>query len=219
MATEKGKITSIKQDKGFGFIKCASGVDASFNFGDVEDKLTIKEGAEVEFQLQENITGNPIAIAKHIKVLGSHRSPYHTNQGRTFSPAVPVNLPNGTVFTTFYGDDGQLCPSLFFEAAQKISNAFDQANLKPTQYRQIYQQFLSLIIPLRKNEDYFPQAKEKFAILYTERIVRAHKRGVLPTIVKNFFDLHLKQALSTPKEMLGFFRYITSILCYLDKSK
>ena len=104
---------------------------------------------------------------------------------------------------------------LFFEAAQKMAAIFERAKVTRTQYRQIYSQFLDLIIYLRANEaDHFPAASERFCILYVERVERGVNRKVLPPVVKEFFDRHRGQALRDAQGLKGFFRYFTNILCY-----
>jgi cold shock CspA family protein len=152
----------------------------------------------------------------HGSTYGSNRGPTHGSaRGSTYAAGGNISLPPGAVFNSFYGKDGRLNPNIFFEAAQDMAVCFERAGLKPTQYRQLYQQFLCFITPLRKSKAYFPEAQEKFSILYVERIERAVKRNLFNPIVKDFFDQHKKLTLSSSEEMLGFFRYLTNILCYL----
>ncbi|MDR1487571.1 MAG: cold shock domain-containing protein [Deltaproteobacteria bacterium] len=219
-----GKVSKIirnndDNERGYGFIKTDSNEDLYFLLTDViGDRAAINSGDKVEY-VPDMAKGKPVAkkvkVIAPLKVVGSSSSSY--SGGGSF-PAASSGLPEGTVFSTFYDQDGRLCQSLFFEAAQTVAEIFGRAELKPTQFRMIYQQFLSFITLLRRNDNYFPEAREKFATLYVERIERACKRNIFKPIVKEFFERHRVVVQSSPKEMLGFFRYLTNILCYLRDS-
>jgi CRISPR/Cas system CSM-associated protein Csm2 small subunit len=140
---------------------------------------------------------------------------YLKTQNAPERPVHEMNLPQESVFSSFYDQDGKLKQSLFFEAAQQTAACFEKARLGQKQIRSMYQQLLGVMTQVRKNEAFFPEAREKFALLYVEKIARGVKRNIFNPVVKTFFDHHKKIALSDSKEMLGFFRYLTNIICYL----
>jgi cold shock CspA family protein len=218
-----GFIKTIKE--GFGFI-ASQGEDFYFKPAQVNDAgYTIEVGAPVEFEITQGRDGK--SAAKNVRLTGfaeeqksapSAYSPPSKYVSSSGSP--PATLPEVCIFKSFYGEDGFLEKRLFFEAAQEMAIIFDRADrpeVKASQFRQIYQQFLALAIPLRKNEKNFPQARESFGTLYAERVVRAVNRDILNKVVKDLFDRHKDLALSEAREMLGFFRYLTNILCYSKK--
>lgn len=127
-----------------------------------------------------------------------------------------TRIPEDCIFNSFYGGNQKLRPELFYGCPKKLARLFGESDLKPTAFRRLYKAFQSFAIPLQmgsKQED-FETAKERFGIFYTEGIIRQNKRNVLPYIVVDFIDRHKDVILSSKQEMLGFFRYITSILCY-----
>ena len=218
-----GFIKAIKE--GFGFI-ASQGEDFYFKPAQVNDAgYTLEVGAPVEFEITQGQGGK--TAAKNVRLTGfaeeQKSAPQsYSSPSKNASPVSPTSapLPAVCVFKSFYGEDGFLEKRLFFESAQEMAKIFDRADrpeVKPSQFRQIYQQFLALAIPLRKSEKNFPQARESFGILYAERVVRAVNRDILNKVVRDLFDQHKDLALSEAREMLGFFRYLTNILCYSKK--
>lgn len=124
------------------------------------------------------------------------------------------DLPQDVVFQSFYGANGKLRPEIFFEAAEAVAKAFRGAGYTSTAFRRLYQGFLGFAGPLRDRRLDFETAKERFGALYAEGIVRQQERGYLKPVVKEFVDKHRVLMLSSREEMLGFFRYLTNVLCY-----
>ncbi len=146
-------------------------------------------------------------------------------QSSPSSPSTPASsssrsLPQECIFTdSFYNPSGYLREEIFYTGAQQAADTFRRAGLKSSQLRQIYAGFLSFAGPLREGRIPFEQARERFGAFYCERIVRQFQRGILPEVVKTFFDLHRNLILSSPQEMLAFFRYLTNIYCYFGESE
>ncbi|MBW1713414.1 MAG: hypothetical protein JRJ59_09740, partial [Deltaproteobacteria bacterium] len=96
---------------------------------------------------------------------------------------------------------------------------FQKADVKPTQYRKLFQAFQGFAGPLQDGRIDMDEARERFGVLYVERVVRQVERGIMPSVIKEFIDAHKDLAFSGKKEMLGLFRYITNIYCYFgDKN-
>jgi cold shock CspA family protein len=211
------EIKTSKAGKRYGFIS-GDGEEADRWFS-AEGIDGIIENARVTFGSATGEDGRP--QAKNVRLAGSAPG-RHGSQAADAPPAPGgQTLPPECVFKTFYSEDGQLDRRIFYEAADKAAKAFDNADVTPTSYRRIYQQFLSLIKLVRRDESRFPAVKEQFNILYVEKIVYGARRGkdVLKPIVKDLFDRHKDLALSDPKEMRGFFQYVKNILCYTTKGK
>mgnify|MGYP005851543585 CR=1 FL=1 len=127
-----------------------------------------------------------------------------------------MDLPDGVVFADGFCDPqtGCLRSELFFKAPQRAADCFRQAELKASQFRLIYQHFLGFAGPLRGGRLTLEKARERFGVLYPERVVRQVTRGVVPPVVREFFDRHRDRVLASKAEMLGFFRCLTNIYCY-----
>ncbi|MDR2392076.1 MAG: cold shock domain-containing protein [Planctomycetota bacterium] len=232
MPREIGVVIRFIKEKGFGFIAAESNPEVFFHVSGVNDAgYDLDAGSPVEFDIGKGKDDRP--AAKNVRVTGpldpghpllrqdrsgvARRNPPAARpaaSGRT--GALGGILPETCVFTSFYGADGFLDQRLFFDAARDAAEIFERG-VKPTQYRGLFQQFQALALPLRDNKKPFFWAREKFGVLYVERVVRAVERGVLPPVVKDLFDRHRDIVLADPREMLGFFRYVTNILCYFKK--
>lgn len=224
---QKGTIKDFKESENFGFITPESGKDVHFNRRAVQPGPHRPEiGAPVEFETGQ---GRKPGEFTATKVIITGPAPRASNSGPRSSGGVrpgggyadSARLPKETIFAdTFYGDDGQLRQELFFAAPEALADCFRRAELKSTQFRQMYQAFLGFAGPLRDRRLSFSAARERFGVFYVERIVRQVERGVLPSVVKEFLDAHRESALRNEKEMLGLFRYCTNVLCYFgDKEK
>jgi hypothetical protein len=123
-------------------------------------------------------------------------------------------LPNGAVFESFYGPNGKLRDEIFFAAARDVAQVFRASDYKATAFRRLYQGFLGFAGPLRDGRMTFDTARERFGVLYCEGVVRQEQRGYLKPVVRKFVDSHRLLILSRKEEMLGFFRYLTNVLCY-----
>ncbi len=150
------------------------------------------------------------------------RRPRQSHAPGARQPSGSAELPPDCIFDSFYGDDGRLRQEIFYGAPQQAAEAFACASLSAGQLRMLYQGLMAFAAPLREGRTDFADAKERFGIFYTERVIRQEKRGQLPPIVRRLFETHRELALANQKEMLGLFRYLTSILCYFgdrDKSR
>ena len=217
----KGKIKKYVQDRRFGFITPdQGGDDLFFHIDEVNNQgYEVEEGAPVEFS---TTTGRKPGEKKAVRV--------HILGPATEQPAIPVHtdssspagqaayLPPECVFTSFYAEDGCLHQQLFYEAPRKAADAFRRGGLKPTQFRQLFQGFLSFAGPLRDKRLKFHEARERFGAFYVERVVRQVERKVLPPVVKDLIDAHRDLALSEPRQTLGLFRYLKNIYCYFGDS-
>lgn len=211
------KIHSRQDGSKYGFIKVdGESENAFFSMTDAMQDWT--EGRPVAFELTTGANGKPKAIS--VRLAGS------SSAGRGGPSSRPGyqgpgygggQLPLECVFSTFYGPDGYLDEKIFFVAAKKAAGAFDDGGVTPTSYRRIYQQFLNLIKPLRGDESRFPKTREEFGRLYAHRIEYGVSKNVLKPILRELFDRHKDLALSSSREMLGFFEYVTCILCYTKK--
>jgi len=135
------------------------------------------------------------------------------------SPA-QLTLPDALVFGSFYGENGKLRQEVFFEAPLSAADLFQRAGVSAKALRMLYQGFQGFAAPLRDGRMDFDAAQERFGVFYVERVVRQLQRGLLPEVVKDLVDRHREAALSSPREMLGLFRYLTNILCYFgDKEE
>lgn len=212
---KKGTIKTFNSDRGFGFIRPADGsAEVFFHISVVKDMgYPLEEGAPVEY---EDGPGRKPGERQATRVIlvgepGSNPAP----AGRA-----PASLPPECIFQdSFYNQSGYLRQELFYTAAQKAAETFRAAGLKSSQLRQLYNAFLAFARRLAEKSLCFEAAKERFGIFYCERIVRQHERGIIPPVVKAFFDRHRDLALSDPREMLGLFRYVTNIYCYFGEEK
>ena len=137
---------------------------------------------------------------------------------RSRSPQRPQtqSIPSDCIFDTFYIDEKKtkLRQELFYGCPENLAKIFSRSQMKPTALRKLYSGMQIFITPLKNRRIDFEKALEQFGIFYTEGIIRQNKRKVLPDIVVEFVNQHKQLILSSEEEMLGFFRYITSILCY-----
>lgn len=215
----KGTIKTFIEDQNFGFIAPDDGgKDMHFSRRAVQQGAhDIAAGASVEYEIGPGRKPGEFT-AKRVVITGSP-----TRQAPAASPGRPqagARLPKEALFPDTFYEAGQLRQELFFDAPQILADCFKRADLKSSQFRQVYQAFLGFAGPLRDGRLSFNAARERFGVFYVERIVRQTERGMLPAIVKEFVDAHRDAALRTREEMLGFFRYLTNVLCYFgDKEK
>ena len=131
----------------------------------------------------------------------------------------PPSIPSEYIFDTFYIDEQKkkLRQELFYGSPEQLARIFVRSGLKPTALRRLYSYMQSFITPLKTGRIDFESAQERFGVFYTEGIIRQNKRKIIPNVVVELVDKHKSLILSCKEEMLGFFRYITSILCYFDE--
>lgn len=209
----KGRIKTVNAENHFGFITPDDG------------------GPDIHFSFQKVKSGDPRSGAQVEYDIGPGRRPGETTAVNVVVTAAPParpaaapppggasSLPKECVFDTFYGGDGFLKPEMFFTAPRAAAEKFRGAGLKASQFRQLYQAFLAFAGPLRDNRMSFGAAKEKFGIMYVERVVRQHKRGYIPQEVVDLMLDHRTLALTDRREMLALFRYLTNIYCYFGDS-
>lgn len=220
----RGKIKTYLEDRRFGFITPdQGGGDLFFHFDDVNDRgYAIEAGAPVDFEIKPGRKPGELKAVR-VRVLDfapdeSSGPTKATRPSRSPSTAQQPDLPPECLFDSFYGDDGRLEPRVFYEAAQKAAEVFRRSGLKSTQFRQVYQGFMSFAGPLRDNRLEFAEAKERFGAFYVERIVRQTERKVLPRVIKALIDAHRELALSDRRETLALFRYLKNIYCYFGES-
>lgn len=132
-------------------------------------------------------------------------------------------VPAEFIFTdTFYNIDGNIKEELFYNHPKKVAGLFESERLKSTALRQLFSSYLKFASRLRDGRISFDKAREQFDVFYTERVVRQNNRRdssnkpLLPDIVVDFVNRHRELVRKDKKEMLGFFRYLTSILCYFQ---
>ena len=140
-------------------------------------------------------------------------------RGRDRQGEQRLSIPNELIFDTFYIDEDKkkLRQELFYGSPKQLAQIFVRSGLKPTALRKFYAYMQSFIIPLKTERIDFEIAKERFGVFYTEGVIRQNKRKIIPYVVVEFVNKHKSLILSCKEEMLGFFRYITSILCYFDE--
>ena len=210
----KGRIKTVNAENHFGFITPDDGgPDIHFSFQKVKSGEP-RPGAEVEYDVGPGrkpgeFTAVNVVITAAPPVRPAAAAP---------PPGGASSLPKECVFDTFYGGDGFLKPEMFFTAPRAAAEMFRRSGLKATQFRQLYQAFLAIAGPLRDNRMSFGAAKEKFGIMYVERVVRQCERGHLPRAVADLMVDHRALALSDRREMLALFRYLTNIYCYFGDS-
>lgn len=210
---KRGKIKKINQEKGFGFITPdGEQRDVYFLLNKVQGGHP-KENDRVEFEIQETPQGlqaNNIRLVSNDAPRSAER---YQREGE---------LPNFLVFDSFYNKEtGQLKDEVFYDVPEKAARIFKDAGLTSSSFRNLYQGLLSFALPLRDKRISFEEAREKFGVFYTERIVRQNTRNeggkiLMPDIVLKWFEKHRQLALSKREEMLGLFRFVTSILCYFE---
>jgi len=213
---KKGRIAKFDDQKGYGFIKPDIGDRDVFFRKDVVQGGTPQPDAEVEYEDDQGSPRGP--VARRVVLRSRPPAPARAGGPAAASPIMhPAESrgapPQGAPFDSFYRGE-ELRLELFFDAAQQAATAFERAGLTQGQLRQIYQGMLSFARPLQENRITFEAAKARFGAFYAERIVRQANRGVIRGPVKEFFDAYRDLALSSPKEMLGLFRFFTNILCY-----
>ncbi|MCS7239420.1 MAG: cold shock domain-containing protein [Thermoguttaceae bacterium] len=212
---KKGTIKTFNAERGFGFIRPADGsAEIFFHISVVKDMgYPVEEGSPVEY---EDGPGRKPGERQATRVIV-------TGEPSANPAPVPrgdIALPPDCVFKkSFYDESGHLRQELFYHAAEKVADIFRRAQLKATQLRQLYNGFLSFARRLADRSISFEDAKERFGTFYCERIVRQHMREILPAVVKAFFDEHRELALSSDREMLGLFRYLTNIYCYFGEQE
>ncbi len=208
----KGHVKKFLRGKGYGFItQDGGGEDVYFHVNDVSpDADDIREGCPVEFVPVQGDRG-PKALTLRITGPPSSRP---QPSPRTRRSSGRGQLPQECIFDELLNEEGHPRQELYFDAAEKAAECFRRAKLKRSQFRQIYQGFMSFAGPLRTGELDFAAARNRFAELYTRRIIRQAKRGYVPQVVQEFFDRHRSLALSGAPQMLAFFSYLTNIMCY-----
>lgn len=213
MAMKRGRIKKINQEKGSAFISPeGDSKDVYFLVSKVQGGYP-KENDKVEFEVQET-SQRPQAI--NIKLIP--KDALTNGQGKQRS----AKLPPSFVFDTFYNrETGKLKDELFYDIPEKAAKLFKKEGLTSSSFRNLYQGLLSFILPLRDKRISFEEAREKFGIFYTERVVRQNNRNqgdktIMPDIVLEWFNRHRELAISSKEEMLGLFRFITSVLCYFE---
>lgn len=131
------------------------------------------------------------------------------------------NLPSECIFDTFYQDPEKtkLKLELFFKAPQELANflaLLPRKKLSSKQLRMIFTAFQKFAVPLEKERIDFEQAKIEFGKFYRERIERQINRreSPLPREMKIFVDQHKDLIMKDKREMLGFYEYLYSLVCY-----
>jgi CspA family cold shock protein len=220
---KKGTIKVFYNDRGFGFIRPEAGEQEIFFHKNVVRDMgyPLEEGAPVEYE--EGPGRKPgERQATRVVILGYPADPA-PGERRPAPPRLEVSgrqLPPECIFEkSFYDESGHLHASIFYEAAEAAARAFRAANLKANQLRALFNAFAGFVRPLTEGRLSFEEARERFGIFYCERVVRQFERGVLPPLVKDFFDRHRDLILSSPREMQGFFRYLINIYCYFGDSE
>ncbi len=210
----KGRIKTVNDASHFGFITPdGGGPDIHFSFGKIQ-RGDPKPGAEVEYEVGQ---GRKPGELTAVNVVVTDAPPVRPAAAPP-PPGGASSLPKECVFDTFYGGDGFLKPEIFFTAPRAAAEKFRAAGLKASQFRQLYQAFLAFAGPLRDNRMEFGAAREKFGVMYVERVVRQCERGHLPPVVADLMVDHRTLALSDRREMLALFRYLTNIYCYFGDS-
>lgn len=222
-----GTIKRVNQESHFGFITPDDGGN-DIHFGTQRVKSgDPQEGAKVQYDIgQGRKPGETTAINVVVTAAAPARQPQisrpYDNRGAGGPPrgGGPSSLPPECVFTgSFYGTEGRLKQELFFAAPERAAECFRRAGLKASQFRQFYQAFLGFAGPLRDGRLDFGTARERFGVLYVERVVRQNNRGLFPDVAKEFVERHRDLALSDRREMLAFFRYVNNSYCYFGETK
>ncbi len=214
---KRGVIQTYDSQRGCGFIEPEGGGPRVFFSSRVVEGPPglVRPGTQVQY---EEAPGRNPGESQASRVILPSSAGHHPSAGP--ASASHRSLPPECIFTTsFYDQSGYLREEIFYTGAQKAADTFRRAGLKSSQLRQIYAGFLSFAGPLREGRIPFEQARERFGSFYCERIVRQFQRGILPEVVKTFFDLHRDLILSNTQEMLAFFRYLTNIYCYFGESE
>lgn len=212
----KGKIKTANRESNFGLITPDDGsTDIHYGFAKIKSGEP-RPGAAVEYEVGP---GRKPGESTAVNVVITNPVP-----AQPAPAAVPASgggassLPKDCIFDTFYGADGFLKPDIFYQAPRVAAQIFRDAGLQASQFRQLYQAFLAFAGPLRDNRMVFEAAKEKFGVMYVERVVRQSKRGYLQQPVVDLMLDHRELALSDKREMLALFRYLTNIYCYFGES-
>lgn len=216
----KGKIKTYLEEKGFGFISPEKGgEDVFFHVNELNDRgYGVEPGAPVEYDTKPGRKPGEVKAVR-VRVLDfAPESPPESSPDQTSDRSdSSAALPEACIFRTFYGKDGHLEPRIFFDAAEKAALAFEKQGFTPSQFRQLFQGFMSFAGPLSEDRIDFATAKERFGAFYAERVVRQTRRNSLKPIVKALIDAHRELALTSQREMLGLYRFIKYIYCYFDK--
>ena len=145
----------------------------------------------------------------------------HSGRGPQGGPERP-NIDEFIITDSFFNPEGNLKHELFCDKPRNFAIMLVNERLKSTALRQIFNSYLKFAMKLRDGRITFDKAREQFDIFYTERIVRQNNRRdsnnkpLLPDIVVEFVNRHKELAMRNEKEMLGFFQYLKSILCYFQ---
>lgn len=210
----KGKIKSVTREQNFGFITPDDGgPDIHFSFRNIKSGDP-RPGAAVDYEVGP---GRKPGESTAINVVVTAAPPARPAAAPP-PPGGASSLPQECIFDTFYGEDGHLKPEIFFTAPRAAAEKFRGAGLKASQFRQLYQAFLGFAGPLRDKRMDFGAAREKFGVMYVERVVRQRERGYIPREVVDLMVDHRELALSDRREMLALFRYLTNIYCYFGES-
>jgi cold shock protein len=225
---KKGTIKNWNAERGFGFIQPdQGGQDVFFHKSVVRDAgYELAAGVPLEYDDKPgNRPGKTEATQVVLKGFAEETPQPSPSQRAPAVPGAPAaaatrpnTLPAQCVFTSFYTDGNSLDPRIFFEAAETAAAVFRQAGLKSTQFRQLYQGFLAFVGPLQEGRLAFDTARDRFGVIYCERVVRQRERNVLPSVVKELIDAHRDLALRDEREMRALFRYLTNIYCYFGES-
>lgn len=201
-ATVRGIIKTFDMHRGFGFITVdGGGDDYFFHLSAIQNPENYHgdSGLPVEFEATiDHRSGKK--RAENVKIL-----------------EIGQALPEGCRFESFVGADSCLEPRLFFEAPKRMSEALRAARVNPSQLRMLVQRFTAFAIPLKEGRMNFSDARERFGVFYIENLIRQVERKLLPPLMKNLIDAHRELIFSDPEQMLGFYRYLTNILCYFPE--
>lgn len=212
----KGRIKTANHDSHFGFITPdEGGPDIHYGFLKIKSGEP-RPGAAVEYDVGPGRKQGEFTAIN--VVISSSPQPVTAPAAAPASGGGGSSLPKECIFDTFYGADGYLKPEVFYGPPHVAAEKFRRAGLKVTQFRQLYQAFLAFAGPLRDKRMDFGAARERFGVMFVERVVRQHERGHLPREVSDLMVDHRALALSDRREMLAFFRYITNIYCYFGDS-
>ena len=213
-----GTVKMFSEEKGFGFITPDDGSEDVHFRNNIVQGSSIGQGDKVEFEARKGDKG---LSANTVKVIGHSTSA----PSRSASRSAALPLPPECVFDGFYNKtSGRLKDEVFFDVPKKAADVFKDAGLTTHALRLLYQGLRGFAAPLQENRLDFNEARERFGVFYSERLVRQKNRNqpskiMLPEVVLEWFDKHRELALSDRKEMLGLFRFITNVLCYFEPEK
>ena len=213
MVTRKqGTVKKFIADKNIGWIESHAGGEDVFFHKSVIKGQDVNEGDRVEYV---DVPGDKGPKATYVLVLS--KAAEQSANPSTSGPDWEICF-----FDTFYNEDGQYRDEIFYDAPTAAARILSDTRpkLTPTAYRAVYQGFLKFAGPLRDGRMKFAEARAHFGTFFVERIVRQHKREVIPRQLMDLFEKHKELALSSKDEMLGLFKYVTNILCFFgDKDK